>query len=187
IHGGQSPWQVSPIVTGPWDLGPQAGVATFYPFLPDLSIAQVMLLAGFTLALPGGLALAAGSGSRTARAVAAGVTGAGLLAAGTAAGLTGTGTMDAHGMIKIPALHDAAADRPLQFTPVCSRTAIPVCLNPAYASYLPVTANALAPMLSQLAGLPGAPAKLVQVSVSFQQDAREGMIVRTDGLRRGGP
>ena len=187
IHGGQSPWQVSPIVTGPWDLGPQAGVATFYPFLPDLSIAQVMLLAGFTLALLGVLALPAGSGSRTARAVAAGVTGAGLLAAGTAAGLTGTGTMDAHGMIKIPALHDAAADRPLQFTPVCSRTAIPVCLNPAYASYLPVTANALAPMLSQLAGLPGAPAKLVQVSVSFQQDAREGMIVRTDGLRRGGP
>jgi len=185
IHGGQSPWQVSPIVTGPWNLGPQAGVATFYPFLPDLSIAQVMLLAGFTLALLGVLTLPASG--RAARTVAAGLTGAGLLAAGTAAGLTGTGTMDAHGMIKIPALHDAANDRPLQYTPVCSGTAIPVCLNPAYAGYLPVTANALAPMLSQLAGLPGAPARIVQASVSFQQDAHEGMIIRTDGPRSGSP
>ena len=58
-------------------------------------------------------------------------------------------------MITIPALHDAATDRPLQFTPVCSGTAIPVCLNPAYASYLPATVAALRPVLSQLAGLPG--------------------------------
>ena len=52
-------------------------------------------------------------------------------------------------MIAIPALHDAASDRPLRFTPVCSRTAIPVCLNPAYASYLPATAAALRPVLSR--------------------------------------
>jgi hypothetical protein len=44
--------------------------------------------------------------------------------------LAGTGKLDAHGMIAFPALHDAAGDRPLRYTPVCSHTAIPVCLNP---------------------------------------------------------
>jgi hypothetical protein len=186
IHGSQSYWQVSPIVTGPWDLSPQAGVATFYPFLPDLSIAQVIFLAGLTVALLGVLVLPAGSGSRTARAVAAGLTGAGLLAAGTAAGLTGTGTLDAHGMINIPALHDAASDQPLRFTPVCSDTAIPVCLNPAYACYLSVTANALAPLLSQLAGLPGAPVRIVQRGTTYQQDTGNGVTVLTDGYQASG-
>jgi len=41
-----------------------------------------------------------------------------------------TGRMDAHGMIAIAALHDAASDRPVRYTPACSRTAIPVCLKP---------------------------------------------------------
>ena len=124
-------------------------MATFYPFLPDLPIAQVMFLAGLAVALLGTLALPAGSGGRALRAAAGGLTAAGLLAAGTAVGLAGTGTMDAHGMIAIPALHDAASDQPLQFTPVCSHTAIPVCLNPAYAGYLAVTATALAPLLNR--------------------------------------
>jgi hypothetical protein len=171
IRGSQSYWNVSPVVTGPWDLGPQAGVATFYPYLPDLAIAQVMFLAGLTVALLGALALPAGSGGRALRTAAAGLAGAGLLAAGTAVGLAGTGTMDGHGMIDIPALHDAAGDQPFLFTPVCSRTAIPVCLNPAFASYLSVTANALAPLLSQLAGLPRAPARIVQDSMLYQQGA----------------
>ena len=178
IHGSQSYWNVSPIVTGPWDLGPQAGVATFYPFLPDLPIAQVMFLVGLTVALLGTLALPAGSGGRALRMVAAGLTGAGLLAAGTAVGLAGTGTMDAHGMIAIPALHDAASDQPLQFTPTCSHTAIPVCLNPAYAGYLSVTATALAPLLSQVAGLPGAPTRIVQDAMIYQQDAGDEVSIR---------
>jgi hypothetical protein len=169
IHGSQSYWNISPIVTGPWDMGPQPGVATFYPFVPDLSIAQVMLLGGLTVALLGALGLPAGAAARSLRAAAAGLTGAGLLAAGTAVGLAGTGTLGTHGMIDIPALHDAASDRPFQYTPVCSRTAIPVCLNPAYAGYLAATAHALAPLLNQLAGLPGAPARIVQDSVTYQQ------------------
>jgi hypothetical protein len=72
-------------------------------------------------------------------------------------------------MIAIPALHDAASDRPLRYTPVCSHTAIPVCLNPAYASYLPVTQAALAPMLDQIAGLPGAPARISQAAAVYRQ------------------
>jgi hypothetical protein len=181
IVGSHSSWQVSPIVTAPWDLGPQAGVATFYPYLPDLSIAQVMFLAGVTVALLGALALPAGSGGRALRAAAAALTAAGLAAASTAALLAGTGTLDAHGMIDIPALHDAATDQPLQFTAVCSRTAIPVCLNPAYRTYLPATASALAPLLSQLAGLPGAPSRIVQGSLTYHQGAGNCVELRQPG------
>ena len=89
--------------------------------------------------------------------------------AGTAVALAGIGGLDAHGMIAIPALHDAASDRPLRYTPVCSHTAIPVCLNPAYASYLPATEAALAPMLDQIAGLPGAPARISQAAAIYLQ------------------
>ena len=158
IHGSQSYWQISPLVTGPWDTGSDAGVGTFYHYLPDLSIAQVMFLAGLTIAVLAALTLPSGSGGRWLRRPAAAATVAGLLAAGTAVALAGTGRMDPHGMIAIPALHDAANDRPVRFTPVCSHTAIPVCLNPAYTSYLPAVTSALAPVLNQLAGLPGAPA-----------------------------
>ncbi len=169
IHGSQSYWQISPIVTGPWDTGSDAGVATFYPYLPDLPIAQVMFLAGLTLALLAALALPRGSGGRWLRAAAAAVTAAGLLAAGTAVALAGTATMDTHGRIAIPALHDAASDRPTLFTPVCSGTAIPVCLNPAYAGYLPATVTALEPVLSEIADLPGAPVRISQVAATYRQ------------------
>lgn len=172
IHGSQSYWQVSPIVTGPWDTGAaDTGVGTFYPHLPDLPIAQVMFLAGLTAAILGGLLLREGSGGRRLRAVAGSVTAASLLVAGTAVGLAGTGKMNAHGMIAIPALHDAASDRPIQFTPVCSHAAIPVCLNPAYASYLPGTAAGLKPILDEVAGLPGAPARVSQVATTYHQGA----------------
>jgi hypothetical protein len=172
IVGSQSYWQISPIVAGPWDDGSDPGVATFYPYVPDLAIAQIMFLTGVTAAVLGGLALAGGSGGwRRLSRPAAAITAAGLLAAGTATGLAGTGTMDRHGMIAIPALHDAATDRPLRFIPVCSRTAIPVCLNPAYVSYLPATSAALRPVLSQLAGLPGAPARISQAAAAYHQGA----------------
>jgi hypothetical protein len=179
IVGSQSYWQISPIVSGPWDMGPQAGVATFYPFEPDLSIAQVMFLAGLTVALLGALALPAGSGGRSLRAAGAGLTTTGLLAAGTAVLLAGTGSMDMYGMIDIPALHDAASDQPLRFTPVCSHTPIPVCLNPAYASYLSVTAAALEPVLNEIAGLPGAPARIDQQAVLYQQRSGNGVEIRS--------
>lgn len=170
IQGSHSYWQISPVVSGAWDVGSDPGVATFYPYLPDLSIAQVMFLAGVTIAILGALVLRNGRSGRWLRRPAAVITTAGLVAAGTAVALAGTGSLDAHGMIAIPALHDAASDRPLNYTPVCSRTAIPVCLNPAYTSYLPATAGALTPVLDEIAGLPGAPARISQVAAIYQQD-----------------
>ena len=170
ITGSQSYWQISPVVAGPWDSGHDPGVATFYPYVPDLSIAQVIFLLGLTVVVLATLILPAGSGGRWSRRAAAAVAAAGLLAAGTAVALAGTGNMDAHGMITIPALHNAASDRPIRYTPVCSHTAIPVCLNPAYKSYLPGTAAALAPMLAEIAGLPGAPARISQAATVYHQE-----------------
>ena len=169
INGSQSYWQISPVVAAPWDIGPDPGAGTFYAYQPDLAIAQVMFLTGLTVAVLGALALPTGAGARSLRRSAMAVTAAGLLAAGTAVALAGTGRLDSHGMIAIPALHDAASDGPLRYTPVCSHTAIPVCLNPAYASYLPATEAALAPMLVQIAGLPGAPARISQAAVTYRQ------------------
>jgi hypothetical protein len=169
IRGSQSYWQVSPVVANGWDFGPNEGVGTFYHYLPDLSITHVMFMTGLTAAVLGGLGLLAGSGGRWLRRSAAAITAAGLLAAGTAVGLAGTGRLDTHGMIAIPALHDAANDSPIRYTPVCSHTAIPVCLNPAYTGYLPVVAAALEPVLSEVAGLPGAPVRISQVAANYHQ------------------
>jgi hypothetical protein len=187
IHGSRSYWQVSPVVTGPWDVGPNQGVGTFYPYLPDLSIAQVMFLSGLTVAVLGALALRGGRGARWLRRSAAVITAAGLLAAGTAVGLAGTGKLDAHGMIVIPALHDAANDRPLSYPPACSHTAIPVCLNPAYTSYLPATATALTPVLNEIAGLPGAPARISQAAAIYRQGRDSSVTVSRAGPFLSGP
>jgi hypothetical protein len=69
-------------------------------------------------------------------------------------------------------LHDAASDRPGRYAPVCSHSAVPVCLHPAYRSFLPAVTAALGPVLDQVAGLPGAPVRVSQVAVtSVQQQA----------------
>ncbi len=171
ITGGQSYWQISPIVTGPWDTGADAGVATFYPYLPDLPIAQVMFLAGLTVAVLGVLApaRAAPAGRWLRRSAAADRRGRPAGGGDRRRAGRHRHAWTPHGMIAIPALHDAASDRPLRFTPVCSHTAIPVCLNPAYASYLPAATAALAPVLGELAGLPGAPARISQAAATYHQ------------------
>jgi hypothetical protein len=167
--GDHSYWQISPLTSGAVDIGADPGVATFYHYLPDLSIAQVMFAAGLTAAVLGLLGLPAGSGGRWLRRSAAVITVAGLAAAGTAVALAGTGRLDPHGMIVIPALHDAANDQPIRYTPVCSHTAIPVCVNPAYTAYLPAVTAVLRPVLTELAGLPGAPRQVTQAAQAYAQ------------------
>jgi hypothetical protein len=113
--------------------------------------------------------------------LAAVITVAGLAAAGTAVALAGTGRLDPHGMIVIPALHDAASDQPLRYTPACSRTPIPVCVNPAYAGFLPAVTATIGPELTEFAGLPGAPARLSQVPSVYRQVSANGIIVSGSG------
>jgi hypothetical protein len=168
-------WPLS--VQGPF---PTDSYGIFHPYLPDLAIAQVMFLAGLTVAALGAIGLPAAAGGRWLRGAAAAVTVAGLAATGTAVGLAGTARVEANGIV-IPALHDAASDRPVPYAPVCSQGAIPVCLQPAYRAYLPEVTAALGQVLGQLAGLPGAPIRVTQVAVTSVQSARD------NGIGFGGP
>src|SRR5262249_6100379 len=81
-------------------------------------------------------------------------------------------------------LHDAASDRPVRYTPVCSHTRVPVCLNPAYARYLPATVAALTPVLTEVAGLPGAPARVSQAAATYRQGAGNSVSIRLAGPAR---
>jgi hypothetical protein len=159
--------QIWPLnVQGPF---PSDSYGIFYPYLPDLAIAQVMFLAGLAAAALGALGLSGPAGGRWLRAAAAAVTVAGLAAA-TGVGLAGTARLEADGMV-IPALHDAASDRPTPYTPVCSGGAVPICLQPAYRSYLADVTTVLAPLLRELAGLPGGPVRVTQVAVTSVRSA----------------
>jgi hypothetical protein len=171
--GDHSYWQISPLTTGAFDIGAAPGVASFYRYLPDLSIAQVMFTAGLTVAVLGALGIPVAR----MRWLAAVITAAGLAAAGTAVALAGTGRLDPHGMIVIPALHDAAAGQPVRYTPACSRSPIPICVHPAYAGFLPAVTTAVGPELTEFAGLPGAPARISQVAPGYQQESANGINV----------
>jgi hypothetical protein len=152
----------------------QAVSGIFYPYLPDLPIARMILLAGIALAALGVLGLPARAGGPWLRRAAAMVTVAGVAAAGTAVGLADTARLTPQGMV-IPALHDAADDRPIAYTPVCGRVAgVAVCVNPAYRRYLAEVAADLRPVLAEMAGLPGAPARVAQVAGQYASGIFEG-------------
>jgi hypothetical protein len=159
---------------------PISGV--FYRYLPDLPIARVMFLGGIAAAALGLLGLPARAGGPGLRRAAAVVTLAGVASAGTAVGLAGTAWRGPHGMV-IPALHDAANDRPIPYTPVCGRAAgVPVCLNPAYRRYLTDVTGALRPVLAAVAGLPGAPGSVTQVPGTYTSGEGEaGPVVTVSG------
>lgn len=147
------------------NFGMDAGV--FYPFLPDVPIARVMFAAGVAVALAGLLGLPVGAGGRRLRLSAAVVTAAGAAAAVAGVVLASTAYIGPYGAV-IPALHDAANDRPIPYTPVCGQAGIPVCVHPAYRAYLPDVTTALRPVVAEIAGLPGAPARVTQVATVFQ-------------------
>jgi len=180
-HGGTSFWQISPIIAGAVDIGPDPGVATFYPYLPDLPVAQIIFLAGLAAAVLGALGWPVASGGRLVRVTATATAVAGMIAAATAVGLAGTARLDSHGMMIIPALHDAANDKPIRYDPVCSKGAIPVCVNPAFTRYLPLVASALRPIASQVAGLPGAPDRILQAAPTFTQEPHDAIGVGSGG------
>jgi ABC-type transport system involved in multi-copper enzyme maturation permease subunit len=147
----------------------------FYHVAPDLAITQVMFMGGITVALLGLLTLApffrvayrgllAGV-SRTGRWLC--VAGVALLAAGVAAAATafalaGTAQLAVSGWA-IPALHDAASDHPIPYTPDCAGTSFQVCVHPAFSGFLAAANAALQPVAAEIAGLPGAPVRAEQV------------------------
>ena len=126
-----------------------------------------MFLTGIAVAALGVTGLPARAGGRRLRAAAAVLTLAGAALAGIAVGLASTAQESAYGVV-IPALHDAANDAPITYTPACGRSAgVPVCLNPAYRRWLPDMTAALAPVLTEVAGLPGAPLRATQIAAAY--------------------
>ncbi len=149
-----------------FDGSPLTDAGIFYPWLPDLPIARMMFVAGIGVVALGLTGLPARVGGHWLRRAAALITVAGVALAGTGVGLARTAQVAAHGVV-ISALHDAADDAPITYTPACGRAAgVPVCLNPAYSRWLPDVTAALAPVLIQVAGLPGAPARVTQISAA---------------------
>jgi hypothetical protein len=147
------------------NFGSDAGI--FYPFLLGVQIARVMFAAGIAIAAVGLLGLPVSAGGRRLRLSAAVVTAIGATAAVTAVALTFTGRLEAYGTV-IPALNDAANDRPIPYTPVCRDAGIRVCVHPAYRSYLPDVTAAVGPVARQLTGLPGAPVRATQIATLFE-------------------
>jgi hypothetical protein len=141
----------------------EAVSGVFYRWLPDLQIARVMFLTGLAVVALGLLGLPAGAGGPGLRRAAAVITLAGLVASGTAVGLAATARLSPQGLA-IPALHDAANDRPIPYTPVCDHAGgAPVCLHPAYRRYLSAVTAALRPVFGEVAGLPGAPVRAAEM------------------------
>ncbi len=154
---------------------PLADDGVFYRAAPDVAITQVLFMGGITVALLGVLVLAPvlrgpdrdlpAAVSRAGRwlcAAAVVLLATGTAAAGTAFTLADTARLGVSGW-DIPALHDAASDQPVPFTPDCAGISFKVCVHPAFSSYLASADAALQPVAAQIAWLPGAPVRAAQV------------------------
>jgi hypothetical protein len=166
---------------------PLADDGVFYHVAPDLAIAQVMFMGGISIALLGVVALApvlrgpyrnffsaVGRTGRWLCAVGVAMLIAGIAASWTAFALTGTARLGVSGW-DIPALHDAASDEPIPYTPDCKGTTFKVCVHPAFNAWLDGANAALQPAAAEIAGLAGAPVRAEQVSAGDGVRDSEGM------------
>jgi len=162
---------------------PSVDTGVYHRVASDVPLVQVMFMGGIAVALLGGLGLAtlrqpaSADGLRSLRAllargedwllraVAVVLIAAGVAASWTAYSLAGTARLTATGW-QIPALHDAAGDRPVPFAPDCTSGpgGFRVCVHPAFSGYLSNVAAALDPVAAEIAGLPGAPVGAKQVA-----------------------
>ncbi len=161
----------------------EAGV--FYRVPPDVSFAQLLFLGGLLLVaggllslapaarVPGVRGLSLAGRRRSLAVVAAAAVAGGVAASATAFSLAGTATYNQETGWVIPALHDAASDRPIPYTPVCTGAAFRVCIHPAYAGYLNAMTAALDPAAAEIAGLPGAPVR-AELAVGYALPAPAG-------------
>jgi ABC-type transport system involved in multi-copper enzyme maturation permease subunit len=145
-------------------------VGVYYRVPPDVSIAQVMFMGGVLLVMVGLLTLLPAArvpgvrglsfaGRRWLTVVAAASITCGVAASVTAFSLAGTARFSVATGWEIPALHDAADDQPVPYTPDCTGSAFTVCIHPAFEPYLGAMDAALQPAAAEVAGLPGAPVR----------------------------
>ncbi len=164
---------------------PPLDSGVFYPVPADLSILKVMFLVGAIAVGLGALGLSA-AGATVVRRIAASVTAAGVVAAGTALVLVSTAHYGPHG-VTVSAVHDAGSDRPIAYTPVCTQGPVPVCVHPAFRAELTAVAATFAPVLSTVAGLPGAPVRVDQVDLGASRLAGDNYSVDVTLTDQDGP
>jgi hypothetical protein len=196
-EGGTSVFALSPDSVVPWN---DAGV--FYPVVPDVSIVQVMFFAGAGLGAigllglsprvggagwRGALDLASGGGARL-RTVATAVFAAGIALAVIGFGLAATAKVSpVTGGVEVPALHVAASDKPIPYTPVCAdaSSGFRVCLHPAFRGYLSQAVAAFGPVIAEVSGLPGAPVRAVEIPGQALPSLVQ--VANADGFMSGNP
>jgi hypothetical protein len=180
-------------------LSPDGGVpgndwGLFYPVSIGVPIVQAAFAAGVTLAAVGLLGLSprtggvgwrgalstVAAGGARLRAIALSAVAVGAALAVAAFALAGTANVsDGTSTLQIPVLDNAlAGSKPIPYTPVCSAAgSFRVCLHPAFRDYLPQVTSELSAVAAELAGLPGTPARAVEVS----QAALPAVIVAGNG------
>lgn len=138
--------------------------SVFYAPQPDLPMLKITCYLGVLCIALGAAAWYFHADWTSLRRGGAALLAAGLVLTVTAAALDVTARAGSHGVI-VPAFHDAAADHAVPYTPVCSRTPLPVCVHPAYAggSELAVLAAIIDKLAAPVAGVPGMPARAEQV------------------------
>jgi hypothetical protein len=171
---------VSVAALSPDGIVPANDQGVFYPIAPDVSVVQVMFFAGCALGAVGLLGLSprtGGAGWRgpldlvsaagvRLRATAAAVFAAGIALAVAGFGLAATAQVSpVTGGLEVPALHDSASDQPIPYTPVCADASggFGVCVHPAFKGYLSQAVNSFGPVIAELSGLPGTPARAAQI------------------------
>jgi hypothetical protein len=138
--------------------------SVFYQPQPDLSMLKMVCYLGVLGIALGSTAWYFHADRPPLRQAGAALLAAGLALTATAGGLDATARTDSHGVI-VPAFHDAAADHAVAYTPVCSRTPLPVCLHPAYdgGSEMTVLATIINKIIVPVLGVPGMPSRVTQV------------------------
>jgi ABC-type transport system involved in multi-copper enzyme maturation permease subunit len=145
-------------------------IGVYYRLPPDVSIAQIMFMGGVLLVMVSLLALLPAARVPGVRGlsfakrrwltmVAAVGIACGVATSAVAFNLAGTARFSLATGWEIPALHDAADDQQVPYTPDCTGSAFQVCVHPAFAPYLGAMNAALQPAAAEIAGLPGAPAR----------------------------
>jgi hypothetical protein len=158
LHG-QAAGLLSPLYPS---IGLESSV--FYAIRPDLALVQIICYLGVGVAAFGLVTFRSHGGDRVVRRCGVALAAAGLTLVTAAVGLVSTSHRDGQGVI-VPALHDAATDRAIPFTPVCTHSPLPVCMHPAYAHANELTAfdTTVNKIAAPLVGTPGLPIRAEQL------------------------
>ncbi len=138
--------------------------SVWYGVRPNVGWPQALFLLGLTCLALGGLAL---RGERGRAAWSAFLTGGALVAVAVAilldASPPSATLLGVSRFSNVPSPLLARYDRLIPYTPVCAGAPVPVCVHPAYRSYLASEAPVINRLIAPLVGIPGAPVRAEQL------------------------